>query len=189
MLWLKLIRSSKRCPGGHCLGYDSDILLLYHEDVIKWKHFPRYWPFVRGIHRSPVNSPHKGQWRGALMFSLICVRINGWVNNRYAGDLRRHQVHHDVIVTITYQCLSNICFCHRHLCRKQDMDKRSHPAENCLYQKAVPWAWIINIYHRIIWGSDYFPCPGYPLLMLKSSRVKLVISRAHRGGMVINLTA
>ena len=42
-----------------------------HDDVIKWKHFPRYWPFVRGIHRSPVNSPHKGQWRGALMFSLI----------------------------------------------------------------------------------------------------------------------
>ena len=25
-----------------------------HDDVIKWKHFPRYWPFVRGIHRSPV---------------------------------------------------------------------------------------------------------------------------------------
>ena len=42
-----------------------------HGDVIKWKHFPRYWPFVREIHRSPVNSPHKGQWRGALMFSLI----------------------------------------------------------------------------------------------------------------------
>ena len=44
-----------------------------HDDVIKWKHFPRYWPFVRGIHRSPVNSPHKGQWRGALMFSLMSV--------------------------------------------------------------------------------------------------------------------
>ena len=26
---------------------------FYHDDVIKWKHFPRYWPFVRGIHRSP----------------------------------------------------------------------------------------------------------------------------------------
>ena len=42
-------------------------------DVIKWKHFPRYWPFVRGIHLSPVNSPHKGQWRYALMFSFICA--------------------------------------------------------------------------------------------------------------------
>ena len=48
-----------------------------HDDVIKWKHFPRYWPFVRGIHRCPVNSPHKGQSRGALMFTLICARING----------------------------------------------------------------------------------------------------------------
>ena len=65
---------------------------------MKWKHFPRYWPFVRGIHRSPVNSPHKGQWRGALMFSLICVWINGWVNYREAGDLRRNRDHCDVIV-------------------------------------------------------------------------------------------
>ena len=69
-----------------------------HDDVIKWKHFPRYWPFVRGIHRSPVNSPHKSQWRGALMFSLICARINGWVNTRKGGDLRRHRAHYDVNV-------------------------------------------------------------------------------------------
>ena len=67
-------------------------------DVIKWKHFPRYWPFVWGIHRSPVNSLHKGQWRGALMFSLICTLTNGWVNNREAGDLRRHRAHYDFIV-------------------------------------------------------------------------------------------
>ena len=76
-----------------------------HDDVIKWKHFPRYWPFVRGIHGSPVNSPHKGQWRGALKFSLIRARINGWVNNREAGDLRRHQAHCDVIVMLS---LSNL---------------------------------------------------------------------------------
>ena len=69
-----------------------------HDDVIKWKHFPLYWPFVRGIHRSPVNSSHKGQWRGTLMFSLICAWINGWVNNREAGDLRRNRAHYDVIV-------------------------------------------------------------------------------------------
>ena len=75
-----------------------------HDDVIKWKHFPRYWPFVRGIHRSPVNSPHKGQWRGVLMFSLICVWINDWVNSREAGDLRRYRAHYDVIVMI--------CVCH-----------------------------------------------------------------------------
>ena len=51
-----------------------------------------------GIHRSPVNSPHKGQWRGALMFSLICVWINDWVNNHEAGDLRRHRAHYDVTI-------------------------------------------------------------------------------------------
>ena len=68
------------------------------DDVIQWKHCPRYWPFVWGIHRSPVNSPHKGQRRGALMSSLICARINGWVNNREAGDLRRHHAHCDVTV-------------------------------------------------------------------------------------------
>ena len=70
----------------------------YHDDVIKCKHFPRYWPFVRGIHRWPVNSPHQGQWRGALMFSLICAWINSWVNNREAGDLRCHRTHYDVII-------------------------------------------------------------------------------------------
>ena len=69
-----------------------------HDDVIKWKHFPRNWPFVREIHRSPVNFPHKGQWRGALMFSLIYAWINDWVNNREAGDLRRQHGHYDVIV-------------------------------------------------------------------------------------------
>ena len=55
-----------------------------HDDVIKWKHFSRYWPFVRGIHRSPVNSPHKGQWRGALMFSLICA-WHEWLNKHSWG--------------------------------------------------------------------------------------------------------
>ena len=51
-----------------------------------------------GIHRSPVNSPHKAQWRGALMFSSSCALINGWVNTREAGDLRRHHPHYDVTV-------------------------------------------------------------------------------------------
>ena len=71
-----------------------------HDDVIKWEHFPHYWTFVRGIHRSPVNSLHKGQWRGTLMFSLICVWINGWVNNHEVGDLRRSRAHYDVTVMI-----------------------------------------------------------------------------------------
>ena len=48
--------------------------------------------------RCPVNSPPKGQWHGTLIFSLIGAWINGWVNNREAGDLRRHRAHYDVIV-------------------------------------------------------------------------------------------
>ena len=68
-----------------------------HDDVIIWKHFPRYWPFVRGIHRSPVNSPHKGQWRGALMF-FFYFRLNkglskqswGWWFETLSRPLWRH---------------------------------------------------------------------------------------------------
>ena len=69
-----------------------------HHDVINWKHCPRYWPSVRGTHWLPVNSPHKGQWRGALMFSLSCAWINDWVNDCDTGDLRRHCAHYDVPV-------------------------------------------------------------------------------------------
>ena len=81
-------------------AYDSVLwdIFQHHDDVIKWKYFPRYWPFVRGIHRSAVNSPHKGQWHGALTFSLIYVWINGWVNNRKAGDLRCYRAHCDATV-------------------------------------------------------------------------------------------
>ena len=70
----------------------------YHDDVIKWKHFPCYWPFVWRIYRSPVTSPHASQWHGALTFSLIYVWKNGRVNNREAGDLRCYRAHYDVTV-------------------------------------------------------------------------------------------
>ena len=98
VLWLYMIKAT-------IIYYSSTIIYLLstllskacvqqlHDDAIKWKHFPRYWQFVRGIHRSPVNSPHKDQWRGALMFSLICA-----LNKREAGDLRRYRTHYDVTV-------------------------------------------------------------------------------------------
>ena len=93
-------------------------ICLSHTDVIKWKHFPRCWPFVRGIHQWPVNSPHKCQWRGALMFSFICAWINRWANNREAGEMRCRRAHYDVIVMqgstnlvavshSRYQCVPN----------------------------------------------------------------------------------
>ena len=96
---------------------------LFHDDVIKWKPFSRYWPFAQGIHRSPVNSPHKGQWRRALMFSLICAWINSWVNNREAGDLRHNRAHHDVTIMWTtdadteYACTAVVAETHRNCAR------------------------------------------------------------------------
>ena len=102
-------------------------LILSHDDVIKYKHFPRYWPFVRGIHRSPVNSPHKGQWRGALMFALICVWINDWVNIREAGDLRRHGANYDVMVMRIW-----------------------HSSSSCVCSAVIHFAWIINHYFKYI---------------------------------------
>ena len=44
------------------------------------------------------NSPHTKASDGALVFSLICAWINGWVNNGEASDLRRHHAHYDVPV-------------------------------------------------------------------------------------------
>ena len=100
----------------HCMC-NNDYFRTGHNDVIKWKHFPRYWPFVRGIHRSPVNSLHKDQWRGALTFSLIWIWTNGWVHKREPGDLRRHRAHDDV-TAMSYIligphafCFKNVSFC------------------------------------------------------------------------------
>ena len=98
-----------------CICTTVDILtsMLYpkqaHADVIKWKKNLRYWPFVRGVHRWPVNSPHKGQWRGALMFSLICTWTSGWANHRDAGDLRRHRAHYVVTVLIWPSFITSNC--------------------------------------------------------------------------------
>ena len=89
---------SQICSATKCTATAKRWAQCIHDDVIKWKHYLRYWPSVGGIHRPPVNSPYKGQWRGALMFSLIYTWINGWVNNRDAGDLRYYRTHYDVIV-------------------------------------------------------------------------------------------
>ena len=87
-----------------CRHATSHYLSLYWPRLVPWwrhqmKTFSAlYWPFVRRNHWSPVHSPHKGQWRKALMFSLICAWTNGWANNRDAGNLRRYRAHYDVHV-------------------------------------------------------------------------------------------
>ena len=63
-----------------------------HDDVIKWKRFPSYRPFVRGIHRASVDFSHKGQWHGALMFSL-----NKWFSKqsrRWWFEMPSHSLWH-----------------------------------------------------------------------------------------------
>ena len=57
--------------------------------------FPRYWPLVRRIHRSPVDFPYNGQWREALMFSLSCAWTNSWANYRDISYMGRHRAHYD----------------------------------------------------------------------------------------------
>ena len=73
-------------------------MLPSHDDVIKWKHFPRHWPFVREVHRSPVNFQHKGQWRGALMFYFdlrpnerLSKQPRGWWFETLSSPLWRHR--------------------------------------------------------------------------------------------------
>ena len=72
------------------------VQMSWHDDVIKWKHFPHYWPFVRGIpgHRW---IPHTK----ASDAELWCfdLRLNKWLSKQSGGwNLRRHHAHYDVIV-------------------------------------------------------------------------------------------
>ena len=95
-------------------------ICVMNDDVIKWKHFPRYWPFVRGIHRSPVNSPPKGQWWGALMFSLICFWIIDWVKKSWGWWFetlsyplwRLCNEEKLSLFLVTYTCNSTLYFSH-----------------------------------------------------------------------------
>ena len=71
---------------------------LFHDDVIKWKHFLCYWSFEWGINQSIVDSPLKGQCREALMFSVMFAWPIEWTTTRDASDLRSHHGHYDVTV-------------------------------------------------------------------------------------------
>ena len=75
-------------------------IIAWRRQATWWRHQMETFSALLAIcaGNSPVKSPHKGQWRGALKFSLICVGINGWVNNREAGDLRRDRAYYNAIV-------------------------------------------------------------------------------------------
>ena len=87
-----------------CLSIETVVCVVCYTmpgDVIKLNHFPRYWPFVRGIHRSQVNSPHKGQWRGASIFDL---RLNKQLYKKYWGWWFEtpYCAYYDVIIMFYY---------------------------------------------------------------------------------------
>ena len=87
--------------------------MVYHDNFINGNIYRvRYWPFVRGIHRSPVKSHDKGQWRGALMFCLICAWTNGWTNYRDAVDSSRwhHNENNGVSNHQPHNCLFDRLF-------------------------------------------------------------------------------
>ena len=96
----------------HCCHRSSAVVTLAQQacDLMVitswWRHqmetFSALLAICAGNSPVPVNSPHKGQWRRALMFSLICFWINGWVNNREAGHLRRYRAHYDVTAMIYF---------------------------------------------------------------------------------------
>ena len=112
--WKSFHRNSEECVSSQqgqttrkysTTTHEKCVSLLEHDDVIKWKHFPRYWPFVRGIHQS-----HRGNlW--VWCFLWFADWINSWVNNREAGDLRRHHAHNDVIL----MCISKLLIAIRFL--------------------------------------------------------------------------
>ena len=137
---------------------------ILYDDVVRWKHLPRY--FVRGIHRPQMTSPHKVQWRWALMFSLICIRISSWVNSREAGDLRRHCAHDEVIVMQNETILvyhGKSCLCH---CINRDWQQLQNIFAVCprmlqydngwaIEHKMIPQTigicqWILHLFMKII---------------------------------------
>ena len=84
-------------------------------------------------------SPHKDQWRGAVMLSLICAWINRWVNNNEAGDLRRHRAHYDITVMILwYACWDSTAnWLWRDALSLQNWKKYCHDV-NLFYSKYPP---------------------------------------------------
>ena len=94
--------------------------------------------------RGSVNSPHKRQWRGALIFSLICVWINGWVDNRETGDLRRYRAHYDVTVMNQQSWYQHSSF-------------RSQPQHQ---NKFTEWFMVYKFLWYMRYGCSYFSNPA-----------------------------
>ena len=94
-----------------CIGFTFGFVDLIGEKKCPWDCVPlftclqtyswwRHQMEIFSAGNSPVTGefPSQSQRRGALMFSLIWAWMNGWINNREAGDLIRQRAHYDVII-------------------------------------------------------------------------------------------
>ena len=112
IVWIEHFPKNKVISAAIYIWGNGSILVLFStDDIIKQKHFSCYSPFVWGIHQSLPDSPHKGQWHRALMFSLICAWTNGWANNRDTGDLRGHHAHYDTTAMSWWESFIHIELC------------------------------------------------------------------------------
>ena len=132
--------------------------------------------FVQGIHRSPVNSPHKGQRRGALMFSLICARTNSCAYNGDAGDLRCHRTYYEVIVMyrgisirwVHFRDVIMLRVKFRSTCVKLLSDKCHETALRWILKN--PWlqgSWGQHGAHLRPTGPSWAPCWSHELCYLR----------------------
>ena len=111
-MWNQTNLLSRSSPGSS-FPHGVSISWISHPGIHTswWRHqkgtFSESLAFVRGIHRWPANSAHKGQWHEALLF-FICAWTNSWANNGDAGDSRRHRAQYDVTVMNMQTSLTKI---------------------------------------------------------------------------------
>ena len=142
-------------------GEYSASVYIFHNDVIKWKHFPRNWPFVQEIHRSPVNSPRKGQWREALMFSIICLnkRLSKQCRRRWFGTPLRSSWRHG---NSTYLIGSGTA------CLPSHHDQRLSPITGTTKMGTL------DIYLNIQWISNFAKIFNNEIFFLSSPEIQMV---------------
>ena len=95
----------------------SDFIYIEHLDSTTWwRHKMETFSALLVFCADNSHSPNKGQWRGALIHSLICAWTNSWANTEDAGDLRSHRAHHDA--TIMWSHNDNIAMADTRKCYK-----------------------------------------------------------------------
>ena len=87
----------------------SVLINATHDDVINWEHFPRYWPFVRGTHRSSVNSPQRPVTRSFDVFFDLSKQLSiqwwGWWFETLSRPLWRHRNEkYKLVFMISHHC-------------------------------------------------------------------------------------